>query len=402
MTIRESKGGNASAVCGRRARIVLFALLPLFSACSLFGGPQDVPPPWDSNNAPASSIMPDATTSTRYSTSGEFAPADVSTPSPQRPVVYSGDASDVQLRSRAVTSPPPPPKLTVIPHPPLPPSVSSSSGHVPSSMQLAENVPAFGSPRPVATVPAPAGPAGYVIGIGDTLEVNVFGQPDLSGSVIVSSDGSVPLALVGKTQVAGMTPAQAADHISDELRRGQYLVNPQVSVTLSQFLSQQISVLGEVKNPGRFPVSVRLTVLDALALAGGVTELGSQRIYVLRPDTSAAGGVVTRYEIDLEALMSAGAGQEYFDIRAGDTIMVPRAEVFYIYGEVRLPNSYKLRPDMTVMQALSLGGGLTDKGSNSRLQLRRRGPDGRLITLSAHLTDRVEPDDVIYVRERIF
>jgi polysaccharide export outer membrane protein len=213
--------------------------------------------------------------------------------------------------------------------PPATVSAAELTSHTPGLLKLAENIPAFGSPTPVATIPAPTGPTGYLIGVGDTLIITVYGQPDLTATVSVSDDGSVPLALIGKTHVAGLTPAQAAQHISDELKRGDYLVNPQVSITLSEYQSQQISVLGNVKNPGRFPVSVRLTVLDALALAGGITDLGSQRVYVLRPDKSSTGGVVTRYEIDVEALLANDAAdQEYFDVRAGDTLIVPRAQVF--------------------------------------------------------------------------
>lgn len=388
MSVRGLQGGHASRLRGCYALGALL-LLALAGGCTTLTGGQ-VPPPWDGRETPARPtptarrLPPPSSNSTRVATS-----------SPDRPAIYSTDAmaSSPEAAAPAGDAGVPPPR---------PPAAGPSRAPAPSLLRLAENVPAFGAPKTVATVPAPAGPAGYVVGVGDTLVITVYGQPDLSGTVNVSDDGTVPLALIGRTRVAGLTPAQAAERIAAELRNGQYLVDPQVSVTLSQYLSQQISVLGDVKNPGRFPVSVRLTVLDALALAGGVTDMGSQRIYVLRPDTSASGGIVTRYEIDIDALLAAGAGQEYFDVRAGDTLMVPRAEMFYIYGEVRAPNAYKLRPDMTVMQALSLGGGLTDKGSNSRLQIRRRGPDGRLVTESASLTDRVQANDVIFVRERIF
>lgn len=157
-------------------------------------------------------------------------------------------------------------------------------------------------------------------------------------------------------------------------------------------------MLGEVKTPGRFPVSTRLTVLDALALAGGVTDLGSSRVYILRPER----GVATRYEVDVEALLDASSGQQYFNLKAGDSVIVPRAEVFYIYGEVKLPNAYRLRAGATVVQALSLGGGLTDKGSDRRIDIRRRGADGQLLTRRASLDEALLPDDIVYVHERLF
>ena len=157
-------------------------------------------------------------------------------------------------------------------------------------------------------------------------------------------------------------------------------------------------MLGEVRTPGRFPLRTRLSVLDGLALAGGISEQGASTAYLLRPEN----GVVTRYAIDLEALIQAGAGQQYFETQAGDTLVVPRTEVFYIYGEARNPNAYKLKPGMTVIQALSLAGGLTDKGSDKRIDIRRRDESGRLRTLAASLNEPLQADDVVYVRERLF
>jgi polysaccharide export outer membrane protein len=82
--------------------------------------------------------------------------------------------------------------------------------------------------------------------------------------------------------------------------------------------------------------------------------------------------------------------------------MVPKAEHFYIYGEVKSPNMYPLKPDTTVMQALSLAGGLTDRGSDKRVEIRRRDEQGRMRPLPADLADVVKPDDILYVKERFF
>ena len=249
----------------------------------------------------------------------------------------------------------------------------------------------------VGRVPPPAAMPGFTIGAGDTVQIDVLGRPELLARSNVSGDGRITAALLGPVNVAGMTPAQAAEKLSAAYRDGQYLVLPQVTVTLIEYQSQQLTVLGEVRTPGRFPMRTRLSVLDGIALSGGITDTGASTAYLLRPEDS----VVTRYEIDLDALIQSGAGQQYFELIAGDTLVVPKAQLFYIYGEVKSPNAYKLKPGMTVIQALSLAGGLTDKGSDRRIDIRRQS-NSRLASVSASLNDTLQADDVVYVRERLF
>lgn len=247
-------------------------------------------------------------------------------------------------------------------------------------------------------LPQPSGLGGYVIGPGDTVQVEVLGRPELSAKGNVAGDGRVTVALVGAVHIAGLTPVQAAERIAGAYRQGQYLVAPQVTVTITDYQSQVLTVLGEVRNPGRFPLRARVSVLDALALAGGVNEQGASTAYLLRPER----GTVKRYAVDLESLIQSATGQQYYEMLAGDTLLVPKTEVFYIYGEVKNPNAYKLKPGMTVIQALSLAGGLTERGSDKRIDLRRGSAGGALRNYSATLNDALRPDDVIYVRERLF
>lgn len=250
----------------------------------------------------------------------------------------------------------------------------------------------------VGSVPPPAATPGFTIGAGDTVQIEVLGRSELSAKGNVSGDGRVNVALLGPVVLGGLTPVQAAERIARLYREGQYLVSPQVTVTMVDYQSQLLTVLGEVRTPGRFPMRTRLSVLDGIALAGGINEQGASTAYLLRPEDK----VVTRYEIDLDALIQAGAGQQYFEMLAGDTLVIPKTQVFYIYGEAKNPNSYKLKPGMTVIQALSLAGGLTDKGSDRRIHIRRRDDSGKLRTLSVSLNEPLQADDVIYIRERLF
>lgn len=278
------------------------------------------------------------------------------------------------------------------------PSAARVSAYTPPP---AYNTPARNDNRlatPVASVPSVPGISGVVLGAGDVITIKVLGRDELSATVDVNGDGRINVPLAGEIAVSGLDTSQAAGRIAQALREGEFVINPQVTVVASDSRSQQISVLGEVKSPGRFKVETRTTVLDGLAQAGGISETGANFAYILRRE----GPVVVRYEMDLDALLEAGAGQQYFELQTGDTVVVPKAELFYIYGEVRAPNVYRIKPGMLVIQALSMASGLTDKGSEKRIIVRRRDERGELREFAASLDDAIQRDDVIYVKERFF
>jgi polysaccharide export outer membrane protein len=236
------------------------------------------------------------------------------------------------------------------------------------------------------------------LGPGDAVAVQVFGRPEMNTTTYVTDQGTIDVPLVGAVKVEGLSPSKAAQRVAWALRDGQFLNDPHVNITLSSFKSQQVSVLGEVHTPGRFPVESRTTPLDLLAQAGGPTENASDVIYVLRPDGK---GNVARFVVDLGALRAEGAMPQ-LALRGGDSLFVPKADQFYIYGEVHTPNMYRLEPGMTVLQAIARGGGITPRGSPSRIEVSRHSADGKLNTVSVKPTDEVQPNDVIRVKERIF
>lgn len=237
------------------------------------------------------------------------------------------------------------------------------------------------------------------LGPGDAVSIKVFGRPELDTTTYISDDGTAPVPLAGPVRIAGLSPALASARVADALREGQFLIDPQVTIFLVQFRSQQASVLGHVQSPGRFPIESRVSVFDLIAQAGGTTEDGADVIYLLRPD---ADGTVQRQAVDLRALTEGGALQAAPAVQGGDSIFVPRAGQFYIHGEVQTPNMYRLEHGMTVVQALSRGGGVTQRGSSNRVEIRRRDADGQFVTLRPELTDLVQADDVILIKERIF
>jgi polysaccharide export outer membrane protein len=229
------------------------------------------------------------------------------------------------------------------------------------------------------------------------VSVQVYGRPELSVSTYVADNGVITVPLAGAVQVDGLSPTEAANKVADVYRSGGYLLQPQVNITLQQFRSQQISVLGEVRTPGRYSLESRTTVFDLLAQAGGVSTDAADSIYLLRHGDH---GELLRIPLTLRDLVQHASSE--LTLRGGDSLYVPKAPQFYIYGEVHTPNRYRLEPSMTVVQAIALGGGITDRGSERRVEIRRRNGDGSFKTFDARATDAVEPDDVIRIKERVF
>jgi polysaccharide export outer membrane protein len=254
------------------------------------------------------------------------------------------------------------------------------------------------SPSAPAARAAPA-PAGDTLGAGDTVRITVFQYPDLTTETRVSARGTIAFPLIGDVVVSGLTPSAAAARIAEELRKGQYMVNPQVTVVMNQLRSRQVSVLGQVVRPGRYALEdANPKLTEILALAGGMSPTGADRVTVVLMRE----GQKRTLEIDVPAMVRSGDMSQNIEIQNGDTIYVHRAPVFYIYGEVQRAGAYRLEDNMTVMQALSLGGGLTDKANDRGLKINRRMPDGRVQRFDAKLTDRVQSDDVIYAKDSLF
>jgi polysaccharide biosynthesis/export protein len=236
------------------------------------------------------------------------------------------------------------------------------------------------------------------LGPGDSVTIAVYGQPDLNGTVYVSDDGTIPVALTGPVKVGGLSPAEASARIEKALRDGKYLVDPHVTLTVSDSRSQRVSVLGQVGKPGRYAIQSDTSIFDLLAEAGGITEIGGDQVFILRTDKA---GAITRYPISLKAL-AEGTNTDAVALTAGDSVMVPVAPQLYIYGEVTAPGKFKVEPGMTVVQAIARAGGVTQRGSANRVDIKRRKPDGSYQTTKASLSDLVQADDVIRVKESIF
>jgi polysaccharide export outer membrane protein len=252
----------------------------------------------------------------------------------------------------------------------------------------------------MALAASAATPKGYVMGPGDAIKISVYQNPDMTTETRVSEVGSITFPLLGPVEVGGLTPAQAEIRIAALLKSGGFVPKAQVNVFVTQFRSRQVSVLGQVTRPGRYPIeepSIRLT--DALAMAGGIGAGGAESVTVIR---GGEGGGDQRFEVDLLGLFDTASQSKNLEIRDGDTIFVPRIPVFYIYGEVQKPGAYRLERRMTVMQAISLASGLTPRGSEKGLRINRRAADGSVKSVAAGVDDPIAQNDVIYVKESLF
>lgn len=239
------------------------------------------------------------------------------------------------------------------------------------------------------------------LGPGDQIKMDVFGRPEMDTTTYIADDGTIRVPLAGAVMIGGLSPAEAAQKVETALKNGQFLVDPHVTFTVVQSRSQRVSVLGEVHNPGRYPIESNTTVLDLLAQAGGATEKGSDTIFILRPDSS---GVLQRQAVNLKGVTDSKDGSPAVlqTLRSGDSIFVPVAEQFYIAGEVHAPAMYRLESGMTLLQAIARAGGVTDRGSASRVSIKRRGPKGNYVVISGKPNEQIQADDVITVKERIF
>ena len=236
------------------------------------------------------------------------------------------------------------------------------------------------------------------IGVGDMVRVSVFRHPDLVADTRVTDQGTIFFPLIGEVRVAGLSPQQAGKRIADELQRGKFVVNPEVQFSIATVNSRQVSVLGNVAKPGRYPIdSVNRRVTDFVAAAGGTSATGADSVTVVQ----VRNGQEMKTDVDLEAMFRSGSVGGNLELQPGDTIYVHRAPMIYVGGEVNKAGAYRLEPHMTVMQAIALGGGINPRGTERGVQIHRKDGSG-VKKIGVRMTDQVRPDDVIYVKESLF
>jgi len=249
----------------------------------------------------------------------------------------------------------------------------------------------------------------YVVGPQDVLTITSYDQADLSGRFTLEADGTFTYPLIGRVKAGGLTLRALEDALKKRLIDDGYFKNPQITVSVEIYKSQKIFVVGEVRAPGAYPLSGDMNLVEAIARAGSTLPSASGEAIIVHPVVQGASGptlpnqdaAAKTERIDLRAMQN-GVFTQTTILRDGDTIFVPRAESVYVFGQVKNPGAYALQQkDTSVLQALSLAGGITDRGATTRIRIVRMVGNEKK-ELKVKLTDAVLPGDTIIVAERIF
>jgi polysaccharide biosynthesis/export protein len=253
-----------------------------------------------------------------------------------------------------------------------------------------------------AAAAAPAAAAAqseYRLGSGDVVRIVVFQNPDLTIETRVTEAGVVSYPLLGSIRLGGLSVTAAEKLIADGLKSGNFVRSPQVTMIVLQVRGSQASVLGQVNRPGRYPLELAdMRMTDLLALAGGATGGGGDMVVL----TGTRNGQPFRTEIDLPSVFAAGGRAKDVTIQNGDVLWIDRQPIVYIYGEVQRPGPMRLEREMTLMQALATGGGLTQRGTDKGIRVHRKGSEGKVEIVNPDMSEKLRDGDVVFVRESLF
>lgn len=245
----------------------------------------------------------------------------------------------------------------------------------------------------------------YVLGPEDEVSVIVWDHPDLTRKIRINLEGRISFPLIGEFRAGGLTPLELEKRLQGMLSAG-YLVDPQVSILVTDYRSQKIFVIGEVNSPGAYSLSRKTSLVEALAMAGGVKENADNEITIVRPNEGRlVRGAVLPEDADpsevtrvrLRDVLEGEVGRREL-VASMDTVFVPKIKVFYVTGEVKRPGQYTFVKGMTVLQAVSTAGGFTDKAARRKIQIVRE-RDGRKVEMKPEMEKPIEPLDTIVVPE---
>jgi polysaccharide export outer membrane protein len=240
-----------------------------------------------------------------------------------------------------------------------------------------------------------------LIGPGDTLHIQVFDTPEMEQHPRVTDAGTVPLLFIGDVKVGGLTPGDAALLIENTLKEKQYMLHPRVAVTIED-INTQISILGQVKDPGMYVINTPTSILSVLSIAGGLTDLADRHIAIERH-----GDAQNKIEYFLSNTSKEAIENQVF-VYPGDTVLVPKAGVVYVLGDVGKPGGFPMSDNnsqITVLQALALAGAANKTALLGKARLVRKGPGGpaevpmELASIQKGKASdiQMQPDDILYV-----
>jgi polysaccharide export outer membrane protein len=249
----------------------------------------------------------------------------------------------------------------------------------------------------------------YVVGPQDIVTIAVYGQNDLNGQFRIDGDGTFTFPLVGRVKASGLTVRQLENEIVRLLK--QFIKDPQVSVTVGQYKSRRLFIVGEVRSPGAYVLTGNMSLIEAIALAGSALATSSGEALIVRGGINGAGLAAAIppsdaankpdvQRVDLDALQRGNLDQN-IALQDGDTIFIPRAEVVFLIGHVKNPGVYPIRRGTTVLQALALAGGVTDRGASNRVDVERL-ENGTKVRVRVRLDELVRGGDTLIIPAKFF
>jgi len=247
-----------------------------------------------------------------------------------------------------------------------------------------------------------AKPPHVVIQALDSLQITVHGHNELKTVTRVSENGEILFPYIGKVKIAGLSPISASQKIAYLLRKKKILKKPNISILLLKTMTNEITILGEVHRPGKYSLTNYnvSNILDIIALAGGRLPLASNNAIIIKHTNPPK-----RIKVNIDQLVQEECpcfiNNQLYKISPGDTIYIPKQEVFYIYGHVVKPGAYAYKRGMIAAQAIAIGGGVREKGTLRGLSLERKNAKGELEHHSINLADPLYPNDIIFVEESI-
>ncbi len=240
----------------------------------------------------------------------------------------------------------------------------------------------------------------YVVGEGDLLRITVYDNADLTTIVRIGGEGTILFPLIGQVSVAGMSVTSVAKKIEEMLSEG-YIISPHVSVFIEEFRSQRVTIMGQVNRPGLYELKGFTSFLELLSKAGDLTRDAGDKAFIKRKPESPDKGE-RNITVDLKRLVEKGDTSQDVPVVDGDSVYIVKAGIYYVTGEVKRPDSYKIEEGTTVLKAISTAGGFTERASTGRVRIIRKVKDKEEILEKVRGDEPILPDDVIVVPESFF
>lgn len=240
----------------------------------------------------------------------------------------------------------------------------------------------------------------YIVGEGDVLSITVYEHDDMSTVARVTYAGTISVPLIGQVVVKDMTVSQIASQLTTLFNDG-YIVDPQVNIFIKEYRSRKAIILGQVNTPGIYNLREETSLLELISQAGGMTKLACSKAIIKRK-TQVDDSSESVIKINLKRLVEEGESNLNLQIKDGDSIYIPKNDVYYVTGEIKKPDAYEYEESSSVIKAITMAGGFTAKASKTAIQIIRKIQGKEEVLSDVKMDEPILPEDVIVVPESFF